>query len=200
MNFFKIIVAVVLIPIFITSLQAGDLYRVDITSRTEADLLRQSETEPVVKTANGYLVLVEADEVSGLVTLGLDIELVATDVRSENIFLDGRLDDYNKQRFEILYEENGLRVYRADQAEIQKTDEPVQLFPVESLKPTVVYLEASEKLRANPEMLDLTSLISNLETDSLISYVETLQAFDGRVAGTANNNLSRDWVYNKLIS
>lgn len=45
---------------------------------------------------------------------------------------------------------------------------------------------------------DLLTLIAEVDTDSLSSYVRQLQAFPGRVNGTQSNRDSRDWIYDKF--
>jgi len=49
-------------------------------------------------------------------------------------------------------------------------------------------------------MVDLDSLISQVQQDSLISYTTQLQALSPRVAGTASNAVARDWLANQFVS
>ncbi|UCC43746.1 MAG: M28 family peptidase [Candidatus Zixiibacteriota bacterium] len=50
------------------------------------------------------------------------------------------------------------------------------------------------------ELLDPDSLISLVETDSLISYTQRLEAFYRREVGTDSCHAARDWLYSKLAS
>ncbi len=47
-------------------------------------------------------------------------------------------------------------------------------------------------------MTDLTTLISGIDTDTLTSFVEHLEGFDGRVMGTDSNHVARAWIEDKF--
>lgn len=176
-----------------------NLYRVAVGSHADAIKLIECGIDPLLRIDGGYLVLAEGVAERNLAKSGLKFGLVTTDVSRDNIALDIRLDDYNLSRFPIVYEDTGVRLFRVNLGELYKTETTPGLAPIRTEHIRITYDEGAdfEKMKAALD-IDLESIINLVDTDSLISYLETLQAFDGRMAGTPGNYAARDWLAGKL--
>ncbi len=185
------------------SAAADDLYRVTIQSQSDASELKVTGVDPLVRLNGGYLVLANAEGVRALESSALERELVAEGVSRSQLAIDGRMDRDNVDRYNLLFEEDNLRLFLVDsQQDLKLADRPY-LFPVTASKPAIEYSPPSpapEPSTASAEMGDLATLIGLVSEDSLVSYTERLQAFLQRVAGTDSNYVSRDWIFDKLTS
>ncbi len=183
---------------------AGDLYKVDVTSESDAEQLDATGVEPIARLTDGYLVLTDAKSAARLEATDLKPVLLAAGVRKDELALDNRLDDYNLDRYPLLYEDGRFRLYRVDQAQLSalKGETGLSAIHNENLRiiyrPSVPVDDFTKGARALD--VDLDSLIGLVEQDTLYSYVSTLQAFNGRVAGTASSRAARDWIESKFIS
>ncbi|MBU0982964.1 MAG: M28 family peptidase, partial [candidate division Zixibacteria bacterium] len=189
---------------FILVLTAGgavgaDLYKVLIQSSQDADLLRETRVDPIVRVSDGYLVLADG-EVSGLTGSGLSAELIASKVTRRELAIDGRLDRANVGKAVLLYEDGNLRLFRVSDAQAQTVDLDAQMFPLGRMQPRIEYKEPRnlQKLLA-PTAIGLDSLISLVSQDSLESYTSRLQAFYRRLAGTDSSRAARDWIAAKFL-
>ena len=93
------------------SVIAGDLYKVSVQSKTDAERLSAAGTDPIVRLRDGYLVLADAGSIDKLETSGLEIQLLATGVERDQLAIDGRLDRANVDKYPLVYEEDNLRLY-----------------------------------------------------------------------------------------
>lgn len=184
---------------------AGDLYRVRISAKIEAERLRTLGVEPLVQLPDGYLVYVENPRVAALAASGLGVTLITANVTRAELALDNRLDRANVRRFPLIFEEGGIRVYRMDRAII---DGPDGVPPLRSLSEEGVEIVYSESRHSVTELLTrlgalsvpLDSLIAKVSLDTLQSYVLHLQSYPPRLAGSTANYNSRDWIVSKLTS
>lgn len=183
-----------------SGVNAGDLYEVKVGSHEDAATLRQVGVEPVLRVSGGYLVLVEAERLDVLLGSGLEVQLIEAGVEREELAIDIRQDESNVGRYPLVYAEGGLRLYRVVPGLIFESPEPTGLAPVLTGVMRIEYREPVEMpvVKDAQLMVDLDSLIAKVQQDSVQSYLERLQAFDGRVAGTDSNAAARDWLAGKF--
>jgi len=177
----------------------ADLYKVEIRGTGDAQVLSSIEVEPVARTADGYLVLAEAYAARQLTESGLAIEHIASGITREQLAMDRRRDRLNVEKYPLIYEDGAIRLFRVDVRELAGTDAQLDLAP---LRTTGMKIEFREQREFNWAALsvgvDLDSLVSLVEKDSLISYAERMQAFYRRVAGTDSNAACADWLIGKF--
>ncbi|MBD3401557.1 M28 family peptidase, partial [candidate division GN15 bacterium] len=181
---------------------AADLYRVDLDSYDHARVLRESGVQPVVRLDNAYLILGETAQIKTLTLAGIHAEQLATNLSSAELALDSRRDSGNRHRFPVLFEHDDLRLLRVSPDEIGAAELQYDLIPLRTELLTFEYRPPfdpgalGKKLAALPDGLD--TLIQRIEQDSLVTYLERLQAFNGRLAGSDSNYASRDWIAGKF--
>jgi hypothetical protein len=178
---------------------SADLYRVSVTNIDIADRLNRTGIEPVTAIQGGYLVLAEPAVQSELASAGIRMDLIAAGVTKDELALDLRLDDQSKNRYDLVFEENGLRLYRVDAQSATRAFVEQSLMPIQNEFLKIVYHPQREfdKTRLT-HIDDLQGLIDQVEQDSLQSYTEALQAFGNRYSGTTSSDLSRDWLADKF--
>jgi len=138
--------------------------------------------------------------VAALAGSGLEYHLVADDIARSELGIDLRKDDLNKSRYEVIFEQNKVTVYRVDFDRINMLEEFPQIAPVEFDNIPIEYQPMRRLPQIEgPEMVDLDSLIEQISVDSLISYTERLQAFWRRPVMSDSNLAARDWIYNKMV-
>ena len=179
---------------------ADDLYRVTVDSRSAAEQLTALDLDPVYRGVDNYLVLVDAEAASLLDASGLYAEMLLADVSRDELAIDGRLDRANVELFPLVYEEGNFRLYRVDPDAVAALPGPPPVFPVGTHRPQITFKErALEGVTGLDSLdIDLELLISEVSTDSLISYNTRLQAFYRRTAGTDSNRVARDWIEAKF--
>jgi len=192
-----------LISIICLSLTAAgeDLYKVSVFSQADADKLAETGVEPILIIKNGYLVLADSKQSDLLNKGGFRAEFIAEDVTAQSLALDNRRDDKNVQRFELVYEVDGLRLFRVDGSKSMATDDGSSLVPIHNDNMVFRY---REPLGLNTAAVfqadDLLGLIDHVSQDSVWTYLHVLQAFDGRVAGTSGNYAARNWLRDQFLS
>ncbi len=180
---------------------SADLYHVTVTNAEIADRLNDAAIEPVTAVRDGYLVLADPAVWDRLKSDGIRMDLVAAGVAKDDLALDVRLDDQNKSRYDLVYEEDGLRLYRVDARTAAKAYADQSLMPVRNESLRIIYQPQREfDKSALTHIDDLQSLIDQVVQDSLQSYTEALQAFGNRYSGTTSSDLSRDWLADKLTA
>ncbi len=178
----------------------ADLYHVTVTNADIADRLNETGVEPVTVVQGGYLVLADPVDYSRLEAAGIRMDLIATGVAKDDLALDLRLDDQNKSRYDLLFEENGLRLYRVDAGSAVKAFADQSLMPIRNDFLKIVYRPQKEFDKSSLAHIDdLQGLIDQVIQDSLQSYTEALQAFGNRYSGTTSSDLSRDWLADKFV-
>lgn len=196
---FSLICLTVLIIIFASNGICGDIYKVNLDSQNDAELLMSSGVEALVRVGNEYIV--QTDESSSILLMqsGLDFQLLATGIDKEDLAFDNRLDNSKIDNFQLIYQNKGLSIVRVDNLKSLSPGERDNLFPINNKGLKIFY----KSPRAyNPSFvlqeIGLDSLIGLIEEDSCLSYVSQLQSYD-RMAGTATNRASRDWIRDKLL-
>ncbi|MEW5923339.1 MAG: M28 family peptidase [Candidatus Zixiibacteriota bacterium] len=177
----------------------GNLYKIYIQSPQEAAALSALGVDAVIKVAEGYLVLASVEDERLFEENSLRFELIIAGVSRDELAIDIRHDNSNEGKYSLVYEEDGLRLFRADARELSAYGETPGLAPLPAQSLPVIYKVAVDKGAAAPEIeYDLDSLINLIEYDSLQSYLERLQAFYRRVAGTDSIYAARDWIAGKF--
>lgn len=180
---------------------ADDLYKVSINSAQDAQILTSTGVDGVLLLSDGYLVLADASSSARFLQSGLTISLVASDVDKSNLAIDKRMDRQNVDKYELLFEESGYRLFRVDILQLGQTREPLDLVPIHMESMRFLYRKpfALSDLEFSAE-IDYDSIISLVRQDSITSYMNVLQDFGGRVAGTSSNYEASAWIKQKFES
>lgn len=192
------LVAVCLIP---SSLWAEDLYQVTLQSYDDVHRLQSQISKPFFSDGNTYLLLGDKLTARRLERTGLDYTLVARDVRRDQIAIDWRRDDLNLQSHRVLYENGDLRLLQIDPLVPAPEGKTPDWVPLQKREVPVAYHpERVVSHYAIPSATFLDSLISLVSQDSVQAYLEHLESYGGRVAGTPNVQAARDWIQDKFVS
>ncbi|MCK4656819.1 MAG: Zn-dependent exopeptidase M28, partial [candidate division Zixibacteria bacterium] len=195
----KLTLTLILVVISTSLATADDLYRVPVESEMEATRLTASGVDPVLRIQDAYLVLVTAGQEQLIEESGLRFELIALSIDRDHLALDISLDDSNVGLYPLVYEEPGVRLFRVDPSVFDDTSGKLGLAPVLTENLRVVFRKPLQlDLRGAMDMVDLDALIALVSEDSLISYVETMQAFPPRVTGSTSDYNCRDWAVGKF--
>ncbi|PKK82687.1 MAG: hypothetical protein CVT49_12470 [candidate division Zixibacteria bacterium HGW-Zixibacteria-1] len=177
-----------------------DLYKVMVESSGDADRLILSGADPVLRIADGYLVLVKSGGVKTLADSGLKFTLVRAAVDRSRLAIDIRRDNVNVEKYPVVFEEGGVRILDVNPDDIYQPGESPGLSPLLTENLKIIYKEPRALKGLLPEdVVGLDSLIGLIRGDSLQSYVQALQAFPPRVTGSQSDYDSRDWIYNKFV-
>ena len=180
---------------------ADDLYDVRVTSETDAVLLQSHGLRPLLRISEGYLILIDPAAARTLAAEGIDMTLVASDVRHEELMLDRRPDRANADRYPLIFEQGGLRVFRLDMGKRVQLAQQDLLSPIPESPGAIRYFPPKAATYSLAETaVSLDSIVSLVSQDSVQAYLERLQAFHRRLVGTDSNYAARDWIYNKLQS
>lgn len=182
---------------------AGDLYKVELNSESDAERLAATGVEPIARLNDGFLVIADSDSEQELNASGLKVSLLATGVTKDDLALDNRKDTYNVARYPLLYEDGQFRLYRVRIASLLESGEQIGLSAIynDHLQISFRHPLFDDAIKRAPALeIDLDSLIGLVQQDSLYAHDSTLQAFNGRVAGTASNRAARDWIAGKFTA
>ncbi|MEE9442853.1 MAG: M28 family peptidase [candidate division Zixibacteria bacterium] len=178
---------------------ADDLYRVSLSSHADAEFLNSTGIHPVAKIFQGYLIVASDDEAMAIEKAGIEIELQADDIELDNLYIDARRDGKFIDEFPTVYEKDELRLVSVAGLDKSAVDLPHELWPAYDTNLSFQYFESKGyNAHALYNAPDLEYIMSRVNTDSLISYAERLQAFNGRVVDTDSNYASSQWIYDKL--
>jgi hypothetical protein len=198
----KLFMLLALIMLTAATGTAHDLLKVTLHSHREAEMLDKTDTDVLFRVVGGYVVLADAEQSEALHSAGLDLELLATGVRRDQLAMDGRLDRKNADRFEVLYEEGMRRLLLAGADRLALFDEPVEVYPLHKHYLEVTYHPPSPALRPDLKTalvdIDIEELIGKICEDSLESYVLQLQAFETRLSGTESSWAASEWIADKF--
>ena len=184
---------------FASPVLADDLYKVTVSSIDDARLLAATGVEPLIRLDDGYLVLVSAADLPSVGESGLSFELIGLNVDRSRLAIDNRHDRVNVSRFSLLHEQGNFRLYSLDRPlALYRGAEPevmaIPADPIEISFPSPGATPAELLGRLSPTDVPLPTLIAAVRQDSLLSYVNRLQAYYRRPAGTDSNYASRDWI------
>ncbi|UCC45607.1 MAG: M28 family peptidase [Candidatus Zixiibacteriota bacterium] len=194
-------ITVLLLTCFLGTAAGDDLYKVIVTTESDVSQLAEITCDPVVRLSDGYLVLTDDQSAEMLRASGLPHELVVASISRAELALDGRRDRVNVDRYQLLFEEADLRLFRVTEQDTEIDQSDIQLFRVGDRSPTLSWTGPPVPIDVGSyHMLDLESLIAQIERDSLESYTERLQAFYRRVTATDSNRVSGEWIADKFYS
>ena len=185
-----------------TGAVAGDLYKVEIAGAQEASALDKTGVEPIARLNDGYLVLADAESRIQLYASGLRHTVLAENIDRKELALDNRADDLSLDRYPLLYRDGGFRLFRVNLTDGSYPDVAYDLRPIRNESLKIDYTESSvtaKSLMKNISALDvdLETLIAEVEEDSVTAWLEHLQSYPPRVAGTSSNYQARDWLVSK---
>ncbi len=190
-----------LIFLFSSIAVGDDLVSVKISSHQEASKLEKIGVEPILRHVDGYLVLADEHQLAALSVSGLTIEPIANDLDKSSLAFDNRPDDANKNRWPVIYEQDGLRLYRVSDKNLAVFDDGSSLIPIRNENLKIFYQEPmffNKSALGSLEILE--GFTDSISYDSVYSYLHTLQAFNGRLAGTGSNYAARDWILSQFQS
>ncbi|HUU44279.1 MAG TPA: M28 family peptidase [Acidobacteriota bacterium] len=191
--------ALLMITISASAASADDLYRVTLHSSGDARLLEEVRGEPVLRTGNAYLILGGSETADDLDRYMLDNEMIASGLTKDQLAIDRRRDDVNVRKYNVLFEQDGLRLLRVSPQDLEPTGRPLEILPIHNDHLKITYAEPpSEGALAIAPPMDLDSLIARVSQDSAEAYLYRLQAFQERVAGSDSIHAARDWLISKF--
>ncbi|MCP4567258.1 MAG: M28 family peptidase [FCB group bacterium] len=199
--FKSVLIVVVLCFCLTISGYGNDLYRVWIDSRADAERLIDNGAEAVVRVNGGYLVLADGPQAGKLEASGLKIVHLSTGVEKNHLALDNRRDELNTFRFPALYSDGGFRLFQVDNAEAVRSDDGSRLIPIHN---EFLKIEYNPPKYLNDALVfqsdGLQEVIDGVDQDSVNYFLHQLEAFDGRLSGTASNYSARDWIASRFTS
>ncbi len=95
-----------------------------------------------MRGSDGYLVIVDDKGIERLQESGLRPERIATDVDRGEMALEIRMDGSNRQRFPLLFEDEGIRLYRTDPTKLLDGEDTPGLASLPAGGLRVVYKES----------------------------------------------------------
>jgi hypothetical protein len=188
-----------LVCLVVSQVSAANLFEVNVGSHDEAKSLTATGVEPVIRLNHGYLVLAD-NEQSGLLDRSkLDFRLIASDINVNELAADNRLDDANTAKYQLLFQEDNLRVYRVDLVQLARAGRTAELCPLAGREIKIEYIPPRQ-LRPMEQLggVDLDSLIGLVSQDSLESYTYRLQAYYRRPSGSDSNYAAAAWTISKF--
>lgn len=180
----------------------GDLYLVRLRSDADARTMERLGLDAVLRTGNDIVVLVP----SAVTELPEFLELTPQELeksisRSELALDQGPAGRY-RGAYTLIYEVDDIRLLRVDPSILKSAEDALGLVPIAD-RPVTIDFESEEPSPAiamSPLYADLDSLAALIRQDSIQSYLNRLQAFNGRVATTSSNLASRDWIHGKFAA
>ncbi|UCD95364.1 MAG: M28 family peptidase, partial [Candidatus Zixiibacteriota bacterium] len=179
----------------------ADLYEVLLHSELEAEWLKSSGATPVLRIGNVYLVIADDSSFKAYPHSRLDRRLIEKGVEKGRLALDRRTDRENLKTHRLIYEKGNIRLLSIDTAYLEQLDKDPTLLPLLNRQPEIKYVEpVSERVLLPKLEIELDSLVGLVEQDSVESYLNRLQAFYRRVAGSDSGYAAREWIMSKFQS
>jgi len=194
---------VILVSVLLSaaSLTAGDLYRAGVQNDNEAMALENVGVIPVLRIAGGYVVLADdsqAEFLSGNLT---SFELIKKDIALEDLVVDHRPAFEAQNDSRIVFDNGQYRLLRLEPGQDKALADGSTFIP---LRNELIVFEYDPPQYLNTGNIfgthDLEDIIAEVSQDSLESYLETLQSYMVRLAGTTQNYAARDWLVSKFQS
>lgn len=195
----KLLLVFAAILVLATPILAGDLFRVRVSSHLDAELLRASDIEPVLRLAGGYLVVADREIVETLRQNGILLEFVAANVDADRIAIDHRGEAGGSGAQGTIFTDHNFRLVRLDRPLASLTAENSGLAP---LPHGHLEIEYNYLLKLNQSALEaignVDSVANLVSQDSVLADLLRLEAFNGRWAGTDSNIAARNWIASKF--
>jgi hypothetical protein len=180
---------------------AGDLYKVIITSNEDVELLESLNVEPVLRLHDGYLVLADGSAAIVIESRLSSAQLVISAIEFDQLAIDGRHDRGNIGKYPLVFEQDNLRIFKIDRSRFSQEDVASQLMPIYKRG---LQLEYHRPKIYNDQFdyssINLDSLIGLVRQDSVEAYLYRLEAFYRRLTGTDSCYAARDWIAEKFAS
>ncbi|MEZ5357804.1 MAG: M28 family peptidase [Candidatus Zixiibacteriota bacterium] len=193
--FKKVVFLTILTFICSSAIIAGNLYRVTLTGQEDARIVSELPIEPVLRLGNDYVIVADESIETVLVSKHIDVILLSKDVAVDELALQRDRGDVSKTAHDVLFQEDGLVLYRVTDDALKSADKdsPFMLVRPENIRifykePTVYNTDFAI------EDVPLDSLVGLMSRDTMTANLQTLQAFNGRVAGSTSNRVARDWI------
>jgi hypothetical protein len=183
----------------LADIPATHLYLADIHNSNDANILSVSGAEVVLKVAGGYLVLLEPGEFDNLARAGLEVSFVASNIDRAHLAMDMRMDRKNVDRYDLVFEEGGIRLYRIDPNQIDRKSGEAGIAPLRARRIPIEYIPQKPAMSLKSSYpVDLDSLVSLVRQDSLESYSYHLESYGGRPAGSPSIASCAYWMASKF--
>jgi|GEM_PF-792083 len=199
--FCAILISVILAGPVVADKTPGNLYRVKVTSSLEAEKLSTIGVEPVYRLTDGYLVITDTETADRLETAGLEIDFLAPDVAMDLLAVDNRRDTQNAERYPVVFEQDDLRILKLNYSGQAQSEQGADLIPINNQYLEITYRPPvridAQSLLSN---VDLDTIISRIDQDSVEAYLYRLEAFNGRLTGTDSGYTAGSWIKSKFES
>ncbi len=178
---------------------AGDLYRITLTGSSDALVVSGANAEPVLRLGNSYLVILDKADLEIISAAGIITEKIASDVTIDQLaFKKDHIDRPDKAQ-SVIFQLDDIVLYRIDEGIEQAKTVDLSLIPIRSEQMKIQYREATYFNSAFAiDEIELDSLVGLMDQDTITANLMTLQAFNGRVAGSSSNRSARDWLVSRL--
>jgi len=197
----KIILPILSILLIAGAASAADLYTITLHSFRDAENLRVSGAEAVLRLGNEYLVICGPDEAMRLAQFGLEYRLIEADISKDQLALDRRMDSLNLEKYPLIYQKDAIRILRVAPEDLLPTGKIPDLLPIRNDFISIKYTPPMPEKAEFPEpAISLDSLMSMIKQDTVTANLYRLQAFTQRVAGMDSVYAARNWIKSKFES
>ncbi|MCB2229101.1 M28 family peptidase [bacterium] len=189
--------------VFSPALIADDIYRVYVSSDSDAKDLNAIGVQPLAALTDGYLVLADQDASRALSQSGLETQLLGVGFTLENLALDMRRDRVNTEKYPLICEVDGIRLYRVNLDDPSLAGKFIELRRPNPARIEIRYIDRNRfgsipTLKSPRSMtLSLDSLIGRISEDTLNAHLHYLESLR-RVAGSSGFYTARWWAYNQF--
>jgi len=178
-----------------SSIHADDLLRVAVSSDYDAQILRNAGVEPVLVLSDGYLILADRNAAAAIGAHGIKTELVADGITLDQLVIDHRLDRENVKRYQMVFEQDNLRLFRVPSATRATAEAESGIIPLDNSRMTIEYRPSSVLYPGfSLGDINLDSLIGLSSQDSIHNDMMALEGIGNRRVGTPTHDAARDWI------
>jgi hypothetical protein len=197
----RVTVLLMVLLLWAVALNASDLYKVSVRNAGDAGRLSELRVDAVVRTADGYLVIVDDLSRQRLESSGLTIASVAKSIDRDRLAIDIWPHRGNASQYTLVYQDTEIRLFGVEPAQLTGNDQPTGLMPLPEKSLPIKYTPTYQPV-ARP-LLDFPALKEQLEQinqDSLYAYTVKLQDYWRRISGDPTNYQVRDYLAAKFRS
>ena len=182
------------------SIFADDLYQIQINSQNDADQLKALLPQTIVRTLDGYLVLLDQLNSERISHTTLNYELLKNEIDAKSLALDRRGDDLNSLKYPLLYQSGDLRLLEADLTSLKAGAIPTDLLSLADKNIPVGYYPQKFQMiePLNSIQLPLDSLAALVLQDDLTFDISYVQKNISRLPASASNERFRNWIINRF--
>lgn len=182
--------------------QAGDLYRINLSSAHDAVFINSLEIEVVTIIENGYLVLLDTDQASLIENTNIGMELIYPDISFDELLIVDERDLLLSDRYPQIFQGSGIRLLYSQSGSYDPSlTNATPLASIGTVK-KVIYAEQSESPLEGTYLLPegIDTIMAKISSDSLVSYMTHLQSYGCRLTGTAENYAARNWIHSQFFT